>query len=174
MSTIITHSGRKLDFLALRPSMIDLQDIAHGLSHACRFAGQCSSFYSVAQHAVAVSYLCPTLEALHHDSTEAYMGDMTRPLKDLIPTFKEFEGDLHQIICQALGISSAQSEDLHLADRRVYMLERQRLFSARCQDIDFEGLEPAPAWVLGAPLPPREAKALFLRRHAALVKKGGR
>lgn len=174
MSTIITHSGRTLDFLALRPSMIDLQDIAHGLSHTCRFAGQCSSFYSVAQHAVAVSYLCPTLEALHHDSTEAYMGDMTRPLKDLIPTFKEFEGDLHQVICQALGISSVQSEDLHLADRRVYLLERQRLFSARCRDIDFEGLEPAPKAVLGTTLSPKAAKALFLKRHDELVKRGGR
>ena len=173
MSTILTHSGRTLDFLALRPSMIDLQDIAHGLSHACRFAGQCSSFYSVAQHAVAVSYLCPTLEALHHDSTEAYMGDMTRPLKDLIPTFKEFERDLHQVICQALGISSVQSEDLHLADRRVCLLERQRLFSARCRDIDFEGLEPAPKAVLGTTLSPKAAKALFLKRHAELVKRGG-
>ncbi len=174
MSTIITHSGRTLDFMALHPRMIDLQDIAHGLSHACRFAGQCSSFYSVAQHAVAVSYLCPTLEALHHDSTEAYMGDMTRPLKDLIPTFKEFEGDLHQIICQALGISSVQSEDLHLADRRVYLLERQRLFSARCRDIDFEGLEPAPKAVLGTTLSPKAAKALFLKRHDELIKRGGR
>lgn len=174
MSTILTHSGRTLDFTALHPRMIDLQDIAHGLSHACRFAGQCSSFYSVAQHAVAVSYLCPTLEALHHDSTEAYMGDMTRPLKDLIPTFKEFEGNLHQVICQALGISSVQSEDLHLADRRVYLLERQRLFSARCRDINFEGLEPAPKAVLGTTLSPKAAKALFLKRHDELIKRGGR
>lgn len=174
MSTIITHSGRTVDFLALHPRMIDLQDIAHGLSHACRFAGQCSTFYSVAQHAVAVSYLCPTLEALHHDSTEAYMGDMTRSLKDLIPGFKEIETRLHSIICSALGISVGQSEDLHLADRRVYLLERQRLFSARCRDIDLEGLEPAPGEVLGTPLSPRAAKALFLKRHAELVKKGSR
>jgi hypothetical protein len=173
MSTVLTHSGLTFDFARPSAAMVRLQDIAHGLSHACRFAGQCSTFYSVAQHAVAVSLLCPTLEALHHDDTEAYMGDMTRPLKDLVPQFKDLEWQVHSAIMQALGLSEEQSEDLKLADRRVYFLERQRLFSAR-YPIDCGGLEPAPASVLGAPLPPKAAKAMFLARHDQLVKARGR
>ena len=173
MTTIITHSGKIFDFARPRPAMVDLHDIAHGLSHACRYAGQCRTFYSVAQHAVAVSLLCPTLEALHHDDTEAYMGDMNKPLKDMIPEFRAIEWQVHVTIMEALGLNAEQSEDLHLADRRVYMLERQRLFSSKVP-IDYEGLEPAPDGVLGAPLPSKAAKALFLARHDQLVKMGRR
>ncbi len=77
-----------------------LEDIALGLSRACRFNGQMKAtipFYSVAEHSVAVAKLYiekywttawdielaknEALLALLHDAAEAYLGDITQPIK---------------------------------------------------------------------------------------------
>lgn len=61
-----------------------LEDIAHSLSMQCRFTGHVSRFYSVAEHCVIGSRLLPdrlAMPFLWHDAEEAYVGDITRPLK---------------------------------------------------------------------------------------------
>ncbi len=50
-----TFTGKRLDLSPPDPSQIDIEDIAHGLSLLCRFNGQCTNFYSVAEHSVHVS-----------------------------------------------------------------------------------------------------------------------
>jgi len=52
-----TCSGRVIDLAGamVDPGVIHLDDIAGGLSRICRFAGQTTTFYSVAQHAMLVS-----------------------------------------------------------------------------------------------------------------------
>lgn len=67
--------------------MFTLEDIAAGLAKVCRFGGQINRFYSVAQHSVLVSRLCPPnlkMLGLFHDAPEAYLGDVVKPLKNLI------------------------------------------------------------------------------------------
>jgi hypothetical protein len=86
-TSIETYCGRYLDYLNPQPEDIELADIARGLAQTCRFAGQTTRFYSVAEHAVYVRDLVVThtpwfgLAALHHDSHEAYLGDWPSPLK---------------------------------------------------------------------------------------------
>lgn len=85
MTWIITRSGRKFDLAQPTAAMVDPADIAHSLSMQCRFNGHTNRFYSVAQHCLLVADLVPAehqLAALLHDATEAYVGDMVRPLKE--------------------------------------------------------------------------------------------
>ena len=79
-----------------KPEDIRIADIAHALSMICRYGGHTRWFYSVAEHSVLVSRMVPqeyALEALLHDGAEAYVGDMTIPMKShpLMAEFKRIE-----------------------------------------------------------------------------------
>lgn len=93
---IQTYTGRAFDLLEPTPEQIDPLDIAHALSNLCRFTGHVRVFYSVAQHSCLVAEIvrdlckgaigdeCPDvvlLGALLHDAPEAYIGDVSTPLK---------------------------------------------------------------------------------------------
>jgi len=83
-ATIGLFSGGTFDILNPRAEDVRIEDIAHALSQQCRFTGHTKTFYSVAQHSVLASTLVAApdeLWALLHDASEAYMGDMNRPLK---------------------------------------------------------------------------------------------
>jgi len=106
-----TCSGRRVHLLNPSPDEIAIEDIAHALSHACRFAGHVPSYYSVAQHSVLVSELLDERTALWgllHDASEAYLHDLTRPLKRALNVLPE-----HTDRLRYLGDSLAHD----LADR---------------------------------------------------------
>jgi uncharacterized protein len=93
---IMLHSGAWFDFCAPSKSDFTIEDIAHGLANICRYSGQCSEFYSVAEHSILVSEVAKgfEFEALMHDAAEAFLGDITRPLKQLLPDFKKIETEV--------------------------------------------------------------------------------
>lgn len=108
MSWIRTATGRHLDLTGSTAADIDPLDLARGLARACRFAGQCDAFYSVAQHSVLASFHVPPQDALHallHDAAEAYLGDLTGPLKRLLVSYH-----------QTLLVSAAEVAGMGLAD----------------------------------------------------------
>src|ERR1017187_10636100 len=77
--SITTFSGIHFWPLLPNPADIRIEDIAHALSNQCRFAGHAREFYSVAEHSVRVSQLCPPEDALWgllHDASEAYLTDV--------------------------------------------------------------------------------------------------
>jgi hypothetical protein len=80
-------TGRYLDLADPRAEVITVGAVAHGLSHTCRFAGQSERFYSVAEHACLVAARLESAGApdrvvyagLHHDDSEAFIGELLRP-----------------------------------------------------------------------------------------------
>lgn len=85
--TFTTASGIKIDICNPTPDMITISDIAKSLSKICRFGGHTNIFYSVAQHSCLVASLITEplmMEGLLHDASEAYLGDVIKPLKVLL------------------------------------------------------------------------------------------
>lgn len=127
---IRTVSGRYVNLLDPDPSTICIEDIAYHLSNICRFTGACVPFYSVAKHSVVVSYLCPPEVAIHgllHDATEAYLGDISAPLKHsgVMDGYLKAERRMELAIADALGIHALDWEKALVkeADEEAFSLE---------------------------------------------------
>src|SRR2546423_8158727 len=103
---IMLHSGRLFDLANPETSEITVEDIAHGLAHTCRYAGQCDGFYSVAEHSVLVSQVVSfaKLAALFHDAAEAFIGDVSGPLKRLLSEYRTIEKSIALAIFECFGI----------------------------------------------------------------------
>lgn len=114
-----------------RPEEVRIEDIASGLSKDCRYAGQCSEFYSTAEHSVIVSCLVPphfALEALLHDAPEAYLRDMPRPVKIDLPDYRRLEKLNARAIGARFGVDLVNLPDeVKLADRIALQIERRKL-----------------------------------------------
>ena len=106
MSAIMTYTGTMFDPLNPQLDQIDSRDIAHALSMLCRANGHFKSFYSVGQHCVncmqeaaARGYSRKVqLACLLHDASEAYLSDITRPVKQKLPQYLEIEKPLQEAI----------------------------------------------------------------------------
>lgn len=174
MDYIATYTNRRFNYIDVTAENIALGDIAQGLSNECRFAGQIAHFYSVAQHAVYVSYLVPreyALEALLHDATEAYSKDLPTPLKTLLPEYKKIENRIDGVIRKKFNLPAEMSEVVNYADRVMLATERQ--FFALDRDNKWPVLEGIPETDLIAIclVPPIKAKKLFIERYKELTGK---
>lgn len=106
MSYITTYSKNPLDPVTAKADEIKLVDIAHALSLMCRANGHFPHFYSVAQHCVNCVHEAAArgyskrvqLGCLLHDASEAYLSDVTRPIKQLLPYYLEVEERLQNVI----------------------------------------------------------------------------
>lgn len=133
---ILTRSGRQFDFLNPQPDAVAIEDIAHALSHINRFTGHTKYAYSVAQHSIAVSRYLERTEAsvevqfagLMHDAHEAYFGDISTPLKSVLP-IREFEDRIQAVVGAAFGLTLAQMHDrrVKLADLTALAIEAEHL-----------------------------------------------
>ncbi|NMZ72947.1 phosphohydrolase [Pseudomonas nitroreducens] len=130
MSWILTNSGQRFDILEPNSGMVHPQDIAHSLAMQCRFNGHCGTFYSVAQHCIIVASLVPDehkLAALLHDATEAYIGDIVRPLKQAVPDLRQIEHRIWHAICARFDIDPVLPACIHDADMIALATERRDL-----------------------------------------------
>lgn len=116
---IRTYTGKYIDVFNIDPSLICIEDIAHGLSNVCRWAGQCKEFYSVAQHSVFVAKCVSQqnkLAALLHDASEAYLNDIPRPIKHRLPDYKKLENYVQTEIAKKFGFEYPFNEDVKQGD----------------------------------------------------------
>jgi hypothetical protein len=163
--TIMLHSGAWFDFGAPASSNFTIEDIAHGLANMCRYAGQCRRFYSVAEHSILVSETAVgfELEALLHDAAEAFMGDITRPLKQMLPEYKKIEKDVEEAILIKFGLTAPLPLEVKEADLRVLAAEQSQIMPRGTDDwVREQNVVPAP--VIVQHLKPEQAKRAFLNR----------
>lgn len=166
-----TFTGRRFYPLSPRPEDVDPVDIAHALSLLCRYGGHVDRFYSVAEHCVLMSRaVAPehALWALLHDATEAYVVDVPRPLKRSLPGYKDIESVVMVAIVERFGLPSVFMPDqVHDADNRILLTERNALMSASSEPWVMEHLGPLDveihAW------PPAEAERQYTARLIELT-----
>lgn len=168
---ILTVSGNYFDFLSPDNNVYGINDIAHALSHLCRFAGHTRSFYSVAQHCVLVSQLVHprfALNGLLHDSAEAFLVDIPRPLKQLLSDYKAIERRVERSVLARFRLPYPMPNAVHIADRQALIIEQRDLMPPH--DDTWAVLEGVNTDFTGtiAPLDPLSARALFLDRYWAL------
>lgn len=122
---ILTVDGKYFKFRKPNKKFITLNSVARGLANTCRFGGQCSRFYSVAEHSIYVSILLEmkfldqpehyriklAREGLFHDAPEAFICDMVKPLKEILPDYQEIESLVEiPVYEQMLGYSELDDE----------------------------------------------------------------
>jgi hypothetical protein len=130
MSQILTYTGKRFDLYEPEAHLIDPRDIAHSLAHLCRFNGHTREFYSVAQHCCMVAELVPDedkLAALLHDATEAYIGDMVRPLKQWMHAYQDVENWIWERICTRFDLAQDLPPSVRQADLIALATERRDL-----------------------------------------------
>ena len=107
--------------LAPKEEDIHIRDIAHALSLMVRANGHFPRFYSVGQHCIhCCEEACARgytkrvqLACLLHDASEAYLADITRPVKQHLPKYREIEKCLQDAVFQKyLGKLSQEETEL--------------------------------------------------------------
>src|SRR5690606_26884872 len=126
------YSGEPFYPLAVKPEDIHITDIAHALGMVCRYGGHCRRFYSVAEHSVLLSHTVDpehALWALLHDATEAYLGDVVRPLKHQLPGYIAAELRLETAIATRFGLPGLMPDQVKEHDTRIVVDEREQLMA---------------------------------------------
>lgn len=127
---MLTRNGIAFDFENTTVDMIDILDINHGLQRAPRFAGHTKYHYSVADHSIMVMHHVPKhlrLAALLHDAAEAYMCDVPRPLKALLPEYKQIENRILNVIYIKYNIDLTPIERKQIKLTDMMVTERERI-----------------------------------------------
>jgi 5'-deoxynucleotidase YfbR-like HD superfamily hydrolase len=168
---ICTVNGKYFDFMSPETSEFDIHVIAHGLSNICRFAGHTKSFYSVAQHSVLVSLLVPQELALHgllHDAAEAFIGDVARPLKNLLPDYREIEKRVEKAVFARFGLDAEVPESVKRADLILLATERRDLMTEHDDEwMVIKDVSPFPDTIM--PQQPEIAYAMFIHRYRVIM-----
>lgn len=168
--TFNASSGIKIDLRNPKIDTILIVDIAHALGNICRFGGHPKLFYSVAQHSVLVQAMAPKRlkkAALLHDATEAYLGDVIKPLKEILgAVYKELELKFEYLICQKFGVVPEDMRLIKLYDKTALEIEHAAFikwdFSRWDEEMNKYGMPSGP-------LMPLHASELFMRAYESLL-----
>lgn len=139
-----TSTGDYVNLENPDPRTINLENISHALAHFPRFGGHARQFYPVAAHACWTARLVErqtkdplrALAGLHHDSAEAFLTDIPRPLKaSLGPNYARLTKRMDAAVIKALGlplrVEDFHADDIKLADNAALWTEARALLPSR-------------------------------------------
>lgn len=192
---ILTHTGRQVFFDHVYPEDICIEDIAHALSHLCRYTGHITMFFSVAQHSLLVEEKIPgnaetKLAALLHDAAEAYIGDVSSPLKRWMKEKGNWAYDsLHHAIADVIHrrfeITKVHAGTVRLYDQATQVFEAEGFLGLSIEELEKSGFDMMLR-DLWQPWNPKEfasknvdrefgqVEAEFIQRFETLMKAVGR
>lgn len=184
-SWLQTYSGVRVWPLDPRADEIHFDDVCVGLARECRYGNHAREFYSVGEHSVLVSQFCERLAlergwsrasarwvagiGLLHDASEAYLGDIPRPLKRqrAMRGYRKLEAKWWTQICRRFDLFPTESAMalVHEVDNRLLLDE----IDALLLDPDmwrragrYRGMQPLGAEI--AALPWEQAAEVFAQR----------
>jgi hypothetical protein len=165
-----TISGKQIDLIEPHPDMICISDIAHALSHFTRFGGHVKHFYPVALHSVLVCALAPKelkREALLHDATEAYVGDVIKPLKEILGIiYENIESDfMINAIAPKFNLDHGKLLAVKQFDKEALSIEHEYLQKGNFDAMADKLLELGIYNML-AVKHPNEARGIFNKAYA--------
>jgi 5'-deoxynucleotidase YfbR-like HD superfamily hydrolase len=177
---IQTYTGKAFIFSEPEKHEYCIEDIAHALSQLCRFNGHTLKFYSVAQHSVIVSRLVESsvgvgdlrvIQAILHDATEAYVGDMVSPLKRSMAAYRDLEDRVWVGIAKRFGVPQLMAPAVKEADLIALATEKRDLMGQEPRGWDLGCL---PSDVAIKPISAKKAEKLFLNRYHELMSAYGK
>ncbi len=132
MSTITTYTKIKMSPLYPHNEDICIEDIAHALSLLCRANGHFKQFYSVGQHSINCAVEAAArgfsskvqLACLLHDASEAYISDITRPVKQHLPEYVSYEEKLQGLIWKSFLHEQLTEEEI----KQVFLIDDAQLY----------------------------------------------
>lgn len=138
---ITTYSGRHIDLLEPCADDIVIDDIAVALSRINRFTGHTHRPYTVAEHCLAGLEFCAAwhrLPYLMHDASEAYLGDVSGPLKRLLGMkfYRDLETCWTAVIAARFGLKANFASEVHAIDQRMLVTEQRDLLGRMPLSID--------------------------------------
>lgn len=162
---IATATGGRVWFDPIDVSEVKIRDIALGAARETRFNGQYRQtidFYSVAEHCVHASYIAPLgyrMAALVHDAAEAFLKDITKPLKVLLPDYGDIERRFEDALRVKFGWPDWRTHAVKQVDMQMLVAERLAMINHRdrrwsqCGDVapanvQFQYWLPSMAWVV--------------------------
>lgn len=140
--TIDVQHLNVIDLIEPELDQISIEDIARGLAFKGHFGGHTPFYFSIAEHSLLVCefFICEdeeinkyALEALLHDSAEAYVGDLLSPLKKYLPEFKKIEKNILKKIFEKFNLDYdfVQSDILKIGDYFTLAYEYFKFFPGR-------------------------------------------
>ena len=163
------YSGKPFYPLDPSPDEVDIQDIAHSLSMTTRYGGHAKSFYTVAQHSVILSNIVSkenAFVALMHDATEAYIGDLIRPIKYMLPKFIELEENIWRAVALRYNLPIVIPDEVKFHDTKICFTERNCLMN-HTGETDW-GHEVEPHDFIIEPWSQEKSYKMFIKRFEEL------
>lgn len=120
------------------PGPFCVEDVALSLSRQARYTGHGAFVISVAQHCCNCVYLAKQLGIwkpydllciLMHDAAEAYLGDVSSPLKARLREYQALEAYIEEAMYDAFGLND--HERRHEVDQLCSKAEKESVVRSR-------------------------------------------